>query len=299
MGRDEVVAVLLAEDIPPARVGEVLLAARRARGWKRSQVAAMARVSTKKLRAYELGRKRVPAETCTVLAECYGEDLLALVPERVPLEIDWQRVDAGPDDVLITFLDIVHKLRDAKPGEAVPLRAEDLTALAEALERDAATIERQIADLLGCSRAEARALHRAVLRRKVVLPVAGLAAGVVALTGTHAAVADAPVGGGKRPLTDAPVTVPVAETRPAIAFTDPPETATTVAPLPAPTLAFTDPAPAPAALAPPPSPPAPAPEPAVSAPAPPAPTVTPPSIPPDDTPVGILPGEHPLPPPTD
>ena len=36
-------------------------------------------------------------------------------------------------------------------------------------------------DALGCTREEARTLHSELLRRKVVLPVAGLAAGVAAL----------------------------------------------------------------------------------------------------------------------
>jgi hypothetical protein len=63
------------------------------------------------------------------------------------------------------------------------LRTVDIVALAGALARDRETIEQRIADALGCSPVEARRLHAELLRRKVILPVAGLAAGMAALAG--------------------------------------------------------------------------------------------------------------------
>src|SRR5204863_3470841 len=78
--------------------------------------------------------------------------------------------------------------RDTGPGDPLALRTADIVALAGALGRDPEAIEQWIADALGCTRAEARRLHGELLRRKVILPVAGLAAGMAAFAGSAAAV---------------------------------------------------------------------------------------------------------------
>ena len=91
------------------------------------------------------------------------------------------------DEILGLYAEIVSELRGAKPGDALALRAQDVATLAAALDSDSDTIERNIMDALGCSREEARALHADLLRRKIVLPIAGLAAGVAALAGMQVA----------------------------------------------------------------------------------------------------------------
>ena len=194
---DDIVAVLLGDAMPPERLGELLRAGRKRRGWKRKHAAAMVRISPDQLRAYEAGSATIPADVCALLAECYGEDLTAHVPLRVAPELDGTTLtvagveqslaDASAETVVAGYVDVVQRLRRTKPGEPLPLRTADLTVIAAVLETDAESIEQKIIDVLGCTRAEARSLHRELLRRRVVLPVAGLAASVVALAGVQVA----------------------------------------------------------------------------------------------------------------
>jgi len=300
---DDIVAVLLGDTMPPERLGELLRAGRKRRGWKRKHAAAMVRITPEQLRAYEAGTETVPPDICTRLAECYGEDLTAHVPLRVAPELDGSTLTvagvdrtlaAATDDAVVAgYVDIVQRLRRTKPGEPLPLRSADVTAIAAVLDSDADTIEQKIMDVLGCTRSEARSLHRELLRRRVVLPVAGLAASVAALAGVqvaHAMSTDA---------APAPAPAPVSAPGPVVA---PPTTAITAAPpttiVPQP--AFTPPPTIPAPVAPPTTVPAPAPKPAAThEPAhteatPATVATTPPSIPKDDTPVSVLPGETPI-----
>jgi transcriptional regulator with XRE-family HTH domain len=193
----EVVALLLDDAMPPERLGALLQAARKRRGLKRKQAAAMAGTTAARLRAYERGVEPVPADVCAQLAECYGEDLTAHVPLRMPLQLEDRRLvigdvqqPVGPDgdDVIVRYVDIVRRLRNTAPGDPLALRAVDIVALAGALSRDRDAIEQQISEVLGCNRTEARRLHGELLRRKVILPVAGLAAGMAAFAGSAAAV---------------------------------------------------------------------------------------------------------------
>jgi transcriptional regulator with XRE-family HTH domain len=188
---EDTLALLLDQSMPPARLGELLREARRRRGWKRKEVAAQAGVDADKLRAYERGTKRVPNDILTRLAGLYGDDLS--VPTRTPVAAnpDWLVVaeyeqplmEGTPEEVIVGYIKIVKRLRKAKPGQNLELRDADVHVLAQALHSDPDEIERRIADALGCSREEARALHAEMLRRKVLLPVASLAVGVAALAG--------------------------------------------------------------------------------------------------------------------
>src|SRR3954471_1209416 len=197
-----IVAVLLDDAMPPGRLGELLRAARKRRGLKRKQVAAATGITADELRAYERGTAEIPADVCTRLVECYGDDLVAHVPQRAPLDV---APNASEDEVLTDFVQLVRRLRRASTGEPLPLRAADVAALASAFDADPATIEQRIIDVLGCSRDEARALHRELLRRKIVLPVAGLAASVVAIAGVQAAQASS-----DRPNVPTPPTTAIA-----------------------------------------------------------------------------------------
>jgi transcriptional regulator with XRE-family HTH domain len=292
-----IVALLLDDAMPAGRLGGLLRAARKRRGWKRKQAAARAGTTAEKLRAYERGTRRIPAEVCTRLAECYGDDLLAYIPQREPLEVAALSADSGEDETLTDFVRLVRRLRHAKPGEPLPLRAVDVAALAFALDADPEAIEHRIMDILGCSREEARSLHRELLRRKVVLPVVGLAASVVAIAGVQAAQAatDRPA---RPPASQAAVTaVPADDIAPPTTIAVPgpaPTSPTTPTTVPAPdsdTSRAVHVVPAPAPLN------VPAPLPGGWYPLPenpPKDKVTPPSIEPDDTPVGVLPGETPI-----
>jgi transcriptional regulator with XRE-family HTH domain len=195
----EIVALLLDDAMPAERLGTLLRAARKRRGWKRKQAAAAARTTPALLRAYEQGSQPVPPDVCTRLAECYGTDLSAHIPMRVPPQVnhDWlvveehrlPRVTGTTDEVVKDYAQIVARLRGVKAGDALPLRAADLAVLGSALEADPDDIGSRIAAILQCSVEEARTLHREMLRRKVVIPAAGLAAGAMALIGVNAAYA--------------------------------------------------------------------------------------------------------------
>jgi transcriptional regulator with XRE-family HTH domain len=196
----DTLALLLDESIPPARLGELLRDARQRRGWKRKEVAAQAGVDADKLRAYERGTRRVPESVLVKLAGLYGDDLS--VPARTPVAAnsDWLVVadyeqplmEGTPEEVIVGYIKIVKRLRKAKPAKFLELRDADLHVLAQALHSDPDEIERRIAEALGCSREEARALHAEMLRRKVLLPVASLAVGVAAFAGfAHATEANA------------------------------------------------------------------------------------------------------------
>jgi transcriptional regulator with XRE-family HTH domain len=308
MAESEPVALLLGDALPPERLSALLRAARRRRGFTRKDVAAMAGVRKARLRAYERGEEAIPPEVCARLAECYGESLTAHVPLRAGSGAADGRLILGPDElalagaspdgVLEAYAEILRRVRRAKPGEPVPLRAADIAALSAALETDTDTVEARLAAILGCSREEAHALHRELLRRRVVLPVAGLAAGVAALAGVHAA--QAAPGDDRRvgPAPAAPTATAPPTTAPAPAAPAPGPVAAPATTVPAAAPATT----VPAVEAPPPAPgPGPAdvraaapgvPEPE---PGPPAPLPRPIIDPDDRTPVGVLPGETPVP----
>jgi transcriptional regulator with XRE-family HTH domain len=184
----DVVAVLLDDAMPAERLGELLQAARKRRGWKRKRAAATARITAAELRAYERGEVPVPADVCGRLIDCYGDDLTRHVPMRTPFAAS--DLSFGSErETLTSYAHLVQRLRNAKPGEPLSLRADDLAALAVVLDNDPETVEQTIVEILGCSRAEARSLHREILRRKIVVSVAGLAASAAAVAGMQAAAA--------------------------------------------------------------------------------------------------------------
>jgi transcriptional regulator with XRE-family HTH domain len=205
-------AAPLLDEIPPARLGELLREARRRRGWKRKEVAAQVAIDADHLRAWERGTERVPSDVLSRLAGLFDDDLA--VPARQPVSADSDWLVVGPyeqalmegtsEEVIQGYIKIVKRLRKTKPGKSLELRADDVQVLAHALQGDPADIERRIADALGCSREEARALHAEMLRRKVLLPVASLAVGVAAIAGvSHAASADAAAPSAPAPNTPA------------------------------------------------------------------------------------------------
>jgi transcriptional regulator with XRE-family HTH domain len=302
----DVVALLLDDGMPSDRLGELLRRARKRRGWKRRVAAAFAGITATQLRRYERGEEAVPAEVCARLADAYGDDLTAHVPLRVPVHVndEWLVVGeearrlpaADPDDVLQAYADVLLRVRRARPGEPVPLRATDLHALAAALAGDEELVAARLVEVLGCSRSEAAQLRAALLRRKVILPVAGLAAGT-ALLAVAAAGATGDSGPPRGPDGDVPAASTVQDATPVFpdlsqpvvdALTDPAPAVPPVPPaVPAPVRDVTPPT----------APPSPAPtlpgELVPDATVPPAevpPDARPPE--PDDPPVSILPGEE-------
>ena len=291
------VVALLLDDLAPPRLGTLLHGARKARGLSRRDVAHRVGTTPSELRRYERGDVPVPPSLVAGLAECYGSALTDQLATRAPIEVDERRIVVGDemapidatngDDVLGTYVELVARVRQSQPGEPIALRVDDLVALSTAIGRDADDVEARIVDLLGCSRQEAKSLHAEMLRRKLVLPVAGFVAGLAIVGGVGVASASnpstpSPIGrGGETVERVVPASHDVAApstTVPATPATEAPPT-TEAAP--------------PTTVAPPPLAPAaddePAADPAVSRPA--AEPQAHPVVTPDTTPMGIPPNE--------
>ncbi|MCU1426435.1 MAG: hypothetical protein JWL83_435 [Actinomycetia bacterium] len=287
--------VVLDTAIPTRRFGRALRTARRQTGLRRRAAAVRLGVTPRLLVAWERGTLRVPDDMTGALVDLYGEYLTALVPKRDPARVELGtlvlgekfRVQASTaaDDVLNTYVRLLRAVREAKPGDELPLRTNDLEALAAALDENAADIEARIVEVVHCTREEAAALHNELISRRILVPAASVALGVAAVAGivvhnqgntatpkplrTEVVMMQTPA------TTVVPVTPATATNAPATTSTPPVTTA---------------------------------PAPPVSAPAPPttttpptvAPTTTPPATPAaattpttDDPPVSIPPGENP------
>lgn len=284
--------------IPPRRLGRALRTARRACRLRRGAVAAELGVSRQRLIAWERGDERVSEIVAARFVALYGDALTTLVPERQPLRLELGRIEVGGkirilasqarDDVLGSYVELLTALRQSKAGKVVPLRTADLQALADALGRDVVDVEARIVELLHCTGEEAAVLH-AEMRRRLLVPVAGLAVGVTAWAGGIAAAAhDAPaISAPERSIVHAQ---PVAAETPVT-------TATTVAPTAAPSTTSTSTTAAPApttstTAAPEPVAPAPSAPPPTAA-SEPAPTTSPTEAPAPTPDVGIPGGETP------
>ncbi len=187
------VVALLLDDLAPPRLGTLLRAARKQTGSTRREVAQRIGATPGDLRRYERGETPVPPRLIPALAECYGEELTAQMATRAPIQLDDRRLVVGTesralesddsDEMLAQYVAIVSRLRQSQPGEPLALRADDLVALSNALGQDSARVEARIVDLLGCTPFEAHSLHSEMLRRKLVMPLAGLVAGLTMFSG--------------------------------------------------------------------------------------------------------------------
>ncbi len=197
---------MLDTTIPPRRLGRALRAARRALGLRRQVAAARLGVTPRVLVAWERGEERVPSSMAIALTDLYGSHLTDRVPDRDPARVEFGtlvlgehvRVQAATaaEEMLGDYVEILRTVRDAKPGEPIPLRAADLEALAAALGENTDDIDARIVELVRCTPEQATLLHHELVRRRVLVPAAGLAIGVAAIAGV-AMVAEHP--GASRP----------------------------------------------------------------------------------------------------
>lgn len=177
------------------RVGSRLQRLRVDSGYSVRAAARWAGVSRRRLRSYEAGRRPAPTEVRRVLTDLYEVPLGALLPKRnlskvvvepgaVRIGRSVQRtgsVHAHRDDVLNSYLSLVNRLRGLDPGESFDLRADDLEHLAATFRSHPDDIEERLVDLLHCSRAEAERIKHLLLKRRMLVPAAGMAMGVAAL----------------------------------------------------------------------------------------------------------------------
>jgi len=174
-----------------ARLASLLRTARSDRG---DSVRALARrsggaVSARKLRAIESAEVGLDDVDLPLVAGLYGVDLLALLQERVPLEVDaasgalttagiMRTFTPGDEDELLTaYRLLVRELRDIPHEPTVALRREDVELLASHLRKDAAVVLSRLGELMGATVTQRRSM------------VAAFAAGAALIVLTTSAVA--------------------------------------------------------------------------------------------------------------
>src|SRR5688572_13310657 len=163
---------------------------RRERGLSARQVATAAGVRRQELRAFELGRHSVPDPVLHELAEVYGVETHELLPVRgpSPVAVEDRRISVGPatrelpedattDEVLERYLSAVSELRGRLPGDLTGLRDADVALLSDVLGDTCDEIEDRLMRLIACTRAEARAIRKALVKRRLLVPAAGLLLG--------------------------------------------------------------------------------------------------------------------------
>ncbi len=193
--------------VPPGRVGAALAEQRQERGLTRRAAAERAGLDVRRLKDYELGRARIPDGALEQLSAAYEVPVAALLPARSTVRFDAERASlevgalvrkvhdpgAGSYAVLKEYLDLVYELRNTSRLERIPLRDDDLDALADALGGEPEVIEQRLMELMDITHEEAMAMRRVILRRRLAMPAAGLMMSAGLLTGfevTNAAGAD-------------------------------------------------------------------------------------------------------------
>ena len=147
------------------------------------------RFTTRDLRQFERGARPAGQLLSSLLADLYQLELEEIVPERTALDVDLGagvistggatvRLAPVPDTVQATlraYLDLVWALRGVKGGQ-VALRTNDVLVLADVLALDEDVVVEGLAELMQCSRGEARRLVATLRRHTVIVPVSALLA---------------------------------------------------------------------------------------------------------------------------
>ncbi len=182
--------------VPPVRLGRLLGEARVANGEgvddlvRRCGLAFDEEFFTR----VELGRAELDEPLVRWLAELYGVSVGQLVPVRSELIIDLTEAQmsvgerhvpltgAEPDQILTNYLALVYALRGLPVGSPIPLRHGDVRVLGEALDRSPRAITHSLGRLMDTDTAGVQVRARG-LRRRVVVPLAGILVGVTAVGG--------------------------------------------------------------------------------------------------------------------
>jgi hypothetical protein len=106
--------------------------------------------------------------------------------------VDGTRVSFGGasadrGDLLESYAAVLRSVRNAGQVGAFRLRTQDLCALASAVGADGHDVEIRIRALLDCTASEARRIHKELVRRRLLQPVAALAVGTAIIWGPAAA----------------------------------------------------------------------------------------------------------------
>lgn len=142
----------------------------------------------------EAGRASLDEATLQQISALYDLPVSELAPQRAELIIDldegvlsindksMQTFGTSTDQVLTRYLALVYSLRDLPAGAEVPLRNLDVGVLAHALEAERIAVANRLGELMTHDGDQVDDL-RGSLRRKLVVPVAGILVGVTAIGG--------------------------------------------------------------------------------------------------------------------
>ncbi|MFN8039244.1 MAG: helix-turn-helix domain-containing protein [Acidimicrobiales bacterium] len=237
--------------VPPVRLGRLLGERRAAAGRSPDELAAASHgwFTAADLAQVEAGDRLLSDAEIAAVTELYGVSVDELVPQRSVLTIDLEerQIAAGdeqrrlrgkdpePDEVLATYLSILYALRHATPGTPLTLRHADLEVLSRALRLGPVEVEQRLGGLMA-DPDRVLATRAAVLRRRVLVPAAGvvvavLAAGALVLV-PRSASTDQPVPTSVASATDGadPSATPTSVAAPASTVPEVPTTAPEVPP---------------------------------------------------------------------
>jgi transcriptional regulator with XRE-family HTH domain len=182
--------------VPPVRLGRLLGAAREAQGESYDDLVRRCGLAFDQdfFARVEQGRAELDEPLVRWITELYGVSAGELVPARSRLVIDLaeRQVAIGerrvplsgetPEQILVNYLALVYSLRGLPAGRPIPLRKVDLQVLADALEMSSRSVNRSLGRIMSAD-AEAVRGHVRGLRRRVVVPVAGILVGVTTVGG--------------------------------------------------------------------------------------------------------------------
>lgn len=179
--------------VPPNRLAGLLAAKRSATGSSLIDltVESAGRFSVEQLEAVESGTVMVGDSDLRALAGLYGLDLGTVSAGRTRLEVDAdegrllvgvhaERFTPGDDDraIMLRYLALVYRLRDAQPGVVIPARVGDLDVLAQVFATTPDDVQRELEALMMRASPDIRFLHQQH-RRRIAIPAIGI---LVALT---------------------------------------------------------------------------------------------------------------------
>lgn len=179
--------------VPAQRLGVVLRRARQEQGLTHAEVSIRAGsvFTPATLWAVEDGKERLDAAGVEAVARALEVEVCELMPARADLVIDLNRgtiaagsgsraVGGDTDEILTQYLALVCTLRDMEPGTPIPVRDVDLAVLSSALLVDTDVVKTKLVTLMSEPPAVISTRTR-LLRRKIIVPAAGILVGATAV----------------------------------------------------------------------------------------------------------------------
>lgn len=173
--------------VPPARLARLLVQTREASGRALDDIAAATggRFDMTALHAVEAGHRTVDDEDLRVLGEAYGVDLGEIPVQRTKLLVDPDEgllvvggtrrrfKPSGDEELLMRYLALVYKMREARLGVPISPRSGDLEVLASVLGCSPDEVRERLITMMSERVGELQKIDRSLARR-VVVPVLGV-----------------------------------------------------------------------------------------------------------------------------